>query len=94
MDDQVLAVPGQQLEREPDELLPDQPCAGRYSACGHTCWLEDGSWTFETTIPVGGIDSDVQAYCRCEHHDGADGSAAGLMEVVRERLDLARRPAG
>jgi hypothetical protein len=93
MDRRTSATP-HELAREGlglDQPLPDEPCAGRYSACGQTCFLADGSWTFETTMSIGGIDNDVQAYCQCEHHDGVEGPDAGLAVHIRERLAQARR---
>ena len=73
-----------------EEPAPDQTCAGLDSAYGHTCYLEDGSWTYETTISVDGIENDVQLYCMCEHHDG-DEVPADLEGMVAQRLDEARR---
>ena len=72
------------------EPFPGEACAGRDSPCGHGCFMENGSWTYETTMSIGGIENDVQAYCMCEHHQ-LRGPAAGLSDYVRERLDQARR---
>lgn len=93
MDDQSLAA-YHELVREGlglDEPLPDEPCAGRYSACGHTCSLAGGSWMYETTISIGGSESALRAYCQCGHHDGVEGADAGLAFHIRERLAQARR---
>ena len=73
-----------------DAPRPDQPCAGRDSDCGHSCHLDDGSWTYETTMSIGGIDNDVQAYCLCEHHElDQQGTAPGLADHVRWRVEEA-----
>ncbi len=72
--------------------LPDEPCAGRDSPCGRSCYLDNDAWTYETTMSIGGIENDVEAYCMCEHHQ-LQGSPAGLMSHIRERIDRARRQA-
>ncbi len=72
MDHQQLVTPPDLAPEGLDEPLADEPCAGRDSACGHTCHLDNGSWTYETTMSMGGIENDVQAYCLCEHHDADD----------------------
>ena len=70
----------------------DEPCAGRGSPCGRTCYLDNDAWTYETTMSLSGIENDVEAYCMCEHHQ-LQGSPAGLMSHIRERIDRARRQA-
>ena len=75
----------------PIEPSPDEPCAGPDSDCGHACYLEDGTWAYETTISIGGIENDVQMYCQCEHHEGDEGEGpSALAGIVAKRLDEAR----
>ncbi len=66
------------------EPLPGEACPGRDSACGRSCYLDNDAWTYETTMSIGGVENDVQAYCMCEHHR-LEGSPAGLMSHIRER---------
>lgn len=48
---------------------PDEPCSDE-ADCGTTCYQDGGSFVYETTRDNGwGGDEDVQAYCRCEHHE-------------------------
>lgn len=48
---------------------PDQPCSDDFD-CGRSCYEDAGDFVYETTRDNGwGGDEDVQAYCRCEHHE-------------------------
>lgn len=49
----------------------NEPCSDDFD-CGRSCYEEGGEFVYETTRDNGwGGDEDVQAYCRCEHHEGA-----------------------
>lgn len=50
---------------------PHEPCSDD-TDCGTTCYQDDGIWVYETTRGGHGYAvEDVQAYCRCEHHEVA-----------------------
>lgn len=53
----------------PEWPAADQPCDPDLD-CGRSCYEESGEFVYETTRDNGwGGDEDVQAYCRCEHHE-------------------------